>query len=51
MNEDYSWYARREQALQSLDLEQLNKAAKKYLQPERWSIFTTGDASKIPKKP
>jgi zinc protease len=51
MNEDYSWYARREQALQSLDLEQLNKAAKKYLQPERWSIFTTGDASKIPKQP
>jgi zinc protease len=50
-NDDYSWYARREQAVQNLSLEQLNKAAKKYLQPEQWSIFTTGDVSKIIKKP
>ncbi|MFZ6731445.1 M16 family metallopeptidase [Undibacterium sp. Ji42W] len=48
-NEDYSWYARREQSVQNLSLEQLNKAAKKYLQPEQWSIVMTGDASKIPK--
>ncbi|PXX45076.1 M16 family metallopeptidase [Undibacterium pigrum] len=47
---DYSWQVRQDLALQNLSLEQLNQAVKKYLQPERWSIVTTGDASKIAKK-
>lgn len=47
---DYSWQIRQDLALQNLSLEQLNQAVKKYLQPERWSMVTTGDASKIAKK-
>ncbi|MFZ6871670.1 M16 family metallopeptidase [Undibacterium sp. Di27W] len=48
---DYSWQIQRDAALQNLSLEQLNKATRQYLQPERWSIVTTGDASKIPRNP
>ncbi|MFZ6642005.1 M16 family metallopeptidase [Undibacterium sp. TC4M20W] len=46
---DYSWQIKRDLALQELSLEQLNQITKKYLQPDRFSIVTTGDAKKIPK--
>ncbi|MFZ6708462.1 M16 family metallopeptidase [Undibacterium sp. TC9W] len=48
---DYTWQVKRDMALQNLSLEQLNAASKRYLQPERWSIVSTGDASKISKNP
>ncbi|MFZ6654935.1 M16 family metallopeptidase [Undibacterium sp. TJN19] len=50
VHQDFSWFARREAAIQNLTLAQLNQITKKYLQPGLWSIVTTGDSKKIPKK-
>ncbi|MFZ6720090.1 M16 family metallopeptidase [Undibacterium sp. Ji49W] len=48
---EFSLYAQREAAIQNLTLEQLNQVSRKYLQPNLWSIVTTGDPKKMNQKP
>jgi predicted Zn-dependent peptidase len=38
-----------EASIQALTLEQVNQVAKKYVQPESWSVVTTADAAKAGK--
>ncbi|MFZ4528973.1 MAG: M16 family metallopeptidase [Undibacterium curvum] len=47
--QDLRIFQRLEASIQALTLEQVNQVAKKYVQPESWSVVTTADAAKAGK--
>jgi zinc protease len=44
--QDLRIFQRLEASIQALTLEQINQIAKKYVQPESWSVVMTADAAK-----
>ena len=47
LNRTYAWDDEMEKKVQALTLEQVNSAFKKYINPEKMSVFKAGDFAKV----